>query len=105
MRDLIRFDDAQKAVCDGCAKQFATLPCESSDCQIQESLVHVLPVDAAPVSRGEWVVCKKADFTGMSLEYYYVDKCTACGYEHYGSSVKHYNFCPNCGADMRGETE
>lgn len=46
MRDLIRFDDAQKAVCDGCNRQFSDEACEPSDCLIQEALVHVLPVDA-----------------------------------------------------------
>ena len=28
------------------------------------------------------------------------DQCSLCGYEHFGSR---FNFCPNCGADMRGE--
>lgn len=69
MRCLIRFDDAQKAVCDGCAKQFATLPCESSDCPIQEALIHVLPVDAAPVVR-----CKDCALRGD-------DKCPMMWWE------------------------
>lgn len=28
------------------------------------------------------------------------DQCSLCGYEHFGSR---FNFCPHCGADMRGE--
>ena len=28
------------------------------------------------------------------------DKCSACGFEHYGSQ---FNFCPNCGAPMTDE--
>ena len=27
------------------------------------------------------------------------DQCSLCGYEYLGS---HFNFCPSCGADMRG---
>lgn len=27
------------------------------------------------------------------------DQCSLCGYEHFGSR---FNFCPSCGADMRG---
>ena len=97
MRNLIWFDEVQKAVCDGCAKQFATLPCESSDCQIQEALVHVLPVDAAPVRRGVWIFHQHEHFR---LLYNYI--CSECGCDYTSSD---YNFCPNCGADMRGETD
>ena len=51
MRDLIRFDDAQKAVCDGCSKQFGDEACDPSECTILEALVHVPPVDAVFVLR------------------------------------------------------
>ena len=91
MRHLIRFDDAQKAVCDGCAKQFATLPCESSDCQIQETLSHVLPIDAAPVRRGEWKHTKHDEYVA----------CSHCGQYRNIYTQGAWNFCPNCGADMR----
>lgn len=30
------------------------------------------------------------------------DKCTACGFEHYGSCINYYHYCPNCGAFMGG---
>ena len=33
------------------------------------------------------------------------DKCSACGFEHYGSSVRHYHYCPNCGARMVYDAE
>lgn len=46
--------------------------------------------------KGEWEICKDADG-----EY---GVCSECGqdadFSHYGVA---YNFCPNCGADMRGE--
>ena len=51
MRDLIRFDDAPKAVCEGCNRQCSDEPCEPSECLIQEALIHVLPVDAVFVLR------------------------------------------------------
>lgn len=28
------------------------------------------------------------------------DKCTACGFEHYGGCINYYHYCPNCGAKM-----
>lgn len=30
-------------------------------------------------------------------------RCSACGYRDY--TEEHNNFCPNCGADMRGEQD
>lgn len=31
-------------------------------------------------------------------------RCSACGclYNHYGVAVKHFDFCPKCGARMKG---
>lgn len=28
------------------------------------------------------------------------DKCSICGFQHYGTSITHYHYCPNCGAKM-----
>ena len=28
------------------------------------------------------------------------DKCSVCGFEHYGASTKKYKYCPNCGTKM-----
>ena len=50
--------------------------------------------DVRPVVRGEWVPVKLGDM-----------RCSKCG-ETYcvcGGLLGDYNFCPNCGADMRGE--
>lgn len=48
--------------------------------------------------RGWWEICEDDD--GM------YGVCSECGedadFNHYGIS---YNFCPHCGADMRGETD
>ena len=55
-----------------------------------------LEIDTAPSidiepKRGEWV---------NTAEPYMSDNivCSVCGY----NSICEYNFCPNCGADMRG---
>ena len=52
-------------------------------------------VDAAPVKRGRWIHHKG----GYSDHY----ECTACG-KPIVLTAK-WDFCPNCGADMRGEHE
>lgn len=50
-------------------------------------------VEAKPVVRGEWM--KKVRNNGG---YVASITCSACGYAH---SRVTYNFCPECGADMR----
>ena len=32
-------------------------------------------------------------------------KCSVCGSEFYYPEERGYNFCPNCGADLKGEQE
>lgn len=56
--------------------------------------------DVAPVVHGRWVQCFE-DWR-KQIE---GDKCSACGFEHYGTSIDHYHYCPNCGAKMDGEAE
>ena len=45
--------------------------------------------------QGKWRSCKQGDIP-------ITDRCTNCNYEMRWYRNK-YNFCPNCGADMRGE--
>lgn len=55
-------------------------------------------VDAVEVVHGRWEQCFE-DWR-KQIE---GDKCSACGFEHYGCGIKHYYYCPNCGARMDGE--
>lgn len=55
-------------------------------------------VDAVPVVHGRWEQCFE-DWR-KQIE---GDKCSACGFEHYGCGIKHYHYCPNCGAKMDGD--
>lgn len=51
--------------------------------------------DVAPVRHGRWERCFE-DWR-QQLE---GDKCSVCGFEHYGTGIGHYHYCPNCGAKM-----
>lgn len=51
--------------------------------------------DVAPVVHGQWEPCFE-DWR-KQIE---GDKCSACGFEHYGCSIRNYHYCPNCGARM-----
>ncbi|MGI5958997.1 MAG: hypothetical protein ACOX60_06250 [Massiliimalia sp.] len=48
--------------------------------------------DVRPVVRGKWV---KTDVG--------IYECSICAHPETVHEVLRYNFCPNCGADMRGE--
>lgn len=54
--------------------------------------------DVAPVRHGRWEKCFedwRQQIDG--------DKCSMCGFEHYGTNLKNYKYCPNCGAKMDKE--
>lgn len=54
--------------------------------------------NVAPVVHGRWEQCFE-DWRKQIVG----DKCSACGFEHYGTSIGYYHYCPNCGAKMDGD--
>lgn len=59
--------------------------------------VHFMPAaDVRPVKRGEWM--RKPDPYGFFED---IPVCSECGCTT--KMREEYNFCPNCGADMRPE--
>ncbi len=55
--------------------------------------------DVRPVVRGKWVL----EYEPNGKPYCF--HCSVCdGDFHYIGITTKYDFCPNCGADMRGET-
>ena len=63
-------------------------------------ITNIKAADVQPVKRGEWVnECIEDDMNVWWAG------CSVCGedaHSRYGR-VSAYNYCPNCGADMRGE--
>ena len=55
---------------------------------VENVLDTIPPADVRPVVRGEWID------DGC------ITRCKYCGEE---KEFPHWRFCPNCGADMRGE--
>lgn len=51
--------------------------------------------DVQEVRHGKWEQCFE-DYR-KQIE---GDKCSVCNFEHYGTSIRHYYYCPNCGAKM-----
>lgn len=65
----------------------------------ESCVVHAPTVDAVPVRRGKWI--EKEDWNVD--DYYYT--CSVCGEDFVTvdgtPSENLWNFCPNCGDDMR----
>ena len=56
--------------------------------------------DVEPVRMGQWERCFE-DWR-QQIE---GDKCSACGFEYYGTGIRSFHYCPNCGAKMDLEDE
>ena len=60
--------------------------------------VELMPEDVRPVTKGKWESGAQDFQTG------YTHTCSVCGgfiNMYVGGAEDDYNFCPNCGADMR----
>ena len=57
--------------------------------------VNELPSVQPTRQKGEWIRLPKEEWYGHEA------KCSVCG----GVTIDDNNYCPNCGADMRGEKE
>lgn len=57
-------------------------------------------VDIQEVKHGEWKLCYE-DWREQIAG----DECSACGFQHYGTCISCYHYCPNCGAKMDGGKE
>lgn len=53
--------------------------------------------DVQAVKHGKWKLCYE-DWRMQIAG----DECSACGFQHYGTCISHYHYCPNCGAKMDG---
>ena len=58
-----------------------------------------------PVKHGEWAYVDKCHIQ----EWQAINKCSVCGRSvcdaTYGDKVVHFNYCPHCGSDMRGDSK
>lgn len=60
----------------------------------------LLPSAQPEQKKGKWIPQDLNRHDGMtSTAVYYYPKCSICG-----TNANYTNFCPNCGADMRGES-
>ena len=77
-----------------CYDSYLHSTCEYTDYCDEVSLTDAVKVAISALSenKGEWIV---ACYQNL--------KCSNCNHIIADSDIEEYNFCPNCGADMRGE--
>lgn len=62
---------------------------------IEDGIEAIPAADVEPVRYGRWEQCFE-DWR-QQIE---GDKCSACGFEYYGTGISRFHYCPNCGAKM-----
>lgn len=75
--------------------------CNDIEEQIKElgCMDFIARADVQEIKHGEWKLCYE-DWRMQIAG----DECSACGFQHYGTCISHYHYCPNCGAKMDGDT-
>ena len=68
--------------------------CENGECYSPD-MSKIPTADVVEVKHGYWKECFE-DWRKQIAG----DECSACGFQHYGTSISHYHYCPNCGAKM-----
>lgn len=58
-------------------------------------IASLAPADVEPVRHGAWYP-RFEDWRQQQEG----NKCSVCGFEYYGTGIRSFHYCPNCGAKM-----
>ena len=100
MAEYIERESLIKGFCHSCDGWCDKVDCDCLNCKNEHRCETVLDIVNAPtadvtdVRRGHWEICCDG----------YYPYCSECGEEPPGR-IGMTNFCPNCGADMRGDKD
>lgn len=72
--------------------------------KIKETINQQPPVDAKPIVRGEWKHFGEKDWLRDNGQPVFIN-CSKCNNYVLNNASTNWNYCPNCGADMRGGTD
>lgn len=88
--ELIDRDEAIKAIND------VLMEDDQYKVWLMLNIINLKTVDAEPVRHGRWIVEYEVK-DGRSM------RCSECHMVFWVGSGRDGNYCPNCGADMKGE--
>ena len=96
MTEYIEREAALEALCAPCNATVGNEVCpyRFTGCSQYYDIYNLPAADVKPVVRGEWRL-----YSPLFTDTY---ECDNCGYQVIDESFR-TNFCPDCGADMRGE--
>ena len=80
-----------RASCEDCGE------IDCLDCILEDAIKEAPAVDVQEIKHGKWKLCYE-DWRRQIAG----DECSACGFQHYGTCISYYHYCPNCGAKMDG---
>lgn len=89
-------------------KRKAILAITKSDINRDEKLKTIGIIDSLPITKpvyGEWIKWTEIEEDDTGVTYIPHWKCSICNTEYDPYFANRINHCPNCGADMRGDTE
>ena len=98
------FDSAGKVLEHESPEAESTLVYQIATRTAMRAVESIRPADVRPVVRGEWRVV--SDGCGNGEATAHICECSECGDTIwvYKKAERRWNYCPNCGADMREES-
>lgn len=99
MAEYIKREAALRANCYFCSEHLKDdSPC-GEKCADYMKFMKIPAADVRPVVRGHWISEEEAEEKG---DYSLRDACSVCGHCDWDCTESAgFNYCPNCGADMR----
>ena len=73
-----------------------------TDAELRRRLAYIPAADVRLVVRGHWIGPKEAEDMGDIMKEFTCSVCGCCEWDC--TESESFNFCPNCGADMREES-
>ena len=74
-----------------------------TEAELRRRLANIPAADVRPVVHGHWISTKEAEEMGDIMKEFTCSICGCCEWDC--TESESFNFCPNCGADMRGKSK